>query len=110
MATDNDSETVQGTLADEFDIFYVDWAKETVKRTIPFLNETLRQLVMLNAALFGGAATLLDKGKIGAGFQTALLICFLLSLFFAACGMLPYQGQARMTVPDEVRRHKAQAL
>lgn len=44
--------------------FLVMLGDEQIKRTIPFMNEVLRQLVTLSAALSGGSMALLGKSPI----------------------------------------------
>jgi hypothetical protein len=97
--------------ADELDTFYVEWARESLKRNLPFVNEVLRGLVTLDTALLGGSVLWLGPQIVPAWFRLAVVLCFLLSLAAAFWGMLPYTGTAvDLRCPDLIHKHKTEAL
>jgi hypothetical protein len=116
MSTTQESEPLPGLPvwesepADPFDVFLVEWAQDTAKRSIPFLNETLRTLVTLNVALLGGGLVLLREGVAPGWARAAALLAFLLSLAAAFRGVLPFEGSPHLQMPAEIRAHKAAAL
>src|SRR5438270_1129160 len=101
------TETELPTLLDDF---YFEWAKDTLKRNLPFQNEVLRHVTTLSVALLGGGVALSGQKLLNPAFLVIALDCFLAALIAAFFGMLPYNGAGvDITCPDEIREHKAKA-
>jgi hypothetical protein len=80
----------------------VEWGEQTKKNSLPFLNDTLRQLVLIDAALLGGGLALNEKilHPLGRGLG---LLCLLVSLAAALWGMLPYGADVNLAIPEHIR-------
>jgi len=99
---------VQSTPAS--DVFFLDWARESYKRNLPFTNEILRLLLTLNAALLGGAVVGLGK-VIAPGFPALTAVAFLAALATALKGVYPFEGVGvNLNDPKAIARHKALSL
>ena len=97
--------------AGEIEVFYKDWAKETVKRNLVFANELLRLFVTLNTTLLAGTIVLLNDPQVGRGFRVGAALCFLISLAVSILGVLPYGGvNINLLEPEAIRQHKKSAL
>jgi hypothetical protein len=76
--------------ASDYEVFLCEWAKETLKRNIPFLNDTLQRLVTLNATFLGLSLLLLKEQVIAMWSCVAAMLCLLISLVASFWGMLPF--------------------
>jgi hypothetical protein len=106
MSGDTDSVEVMAQPATETEVFLKEWAKETIKRNIPLLNDVLRSLLTLSTALSGAsflAQTVTPAFRVGAA------ICFLGAMLASLRGILPYEGTGSFLVPEEIRIHKEKA-
>src|SRR4051794_11246241 len=64
--------------------FFAEWGRESLKQTIPFLNDAIQKLITLDAALIGGGLLLgPHKDVLPPGGRVFALGCFVLSLLFA---------------------------
>jgi hypothetical protein len=99
-------EVVQGVGADPINVFYVEWAKESLKATIPFMNDMLYKFTLLNVALLGGGLAFVGEETIGTGAKSVMILCFLVSLIFSLYGLRPYTGEVNLYRADIVMRHK----
>lgn len=88
--------------ATENDLFYVSLGDEQIKRTLPFLNEVLRQFVTICTALLSGTIVFLGDKLISPAFRTPVAIFFLFGLVSAAIGVLPYQLTYTRRCPEEI--------
>ena len=89
------------------DLHLMEWARETEKKTIPFLNETLARLVTLNVSLLGGALFFLKDNTIKPeSLRNSAVILFLLSLAAAIWGLQPCPGELQLQRPESIRQHK----
>lgn len=105
MLTETD-EQVEGVLADPVDVFYVEWAQETIKKNVQTLNDMLGRLVVLTTSLVGGGLVLLNKDMIGAFPKAVALTFFLAALLAALAGLSPIRVSVDFLCADEVRQYK----
>ena len=110
MSMDGEVPVLQGGRPSSDDMFYFRWGRETVKNNLTLVNEVLRQLVTLNSALLGGSIAFLDDSVVGAAFKPWIVFAFLASLIGSFLGMMPYEATVDVRVPEEVKRHKDDAL
>lgn len=103
------TEVILGQAPSEEQEFYVEWGYETIKNNLKFLNEVLRQLVTLSAALLGGSIAFYDPNMIGKGFKNAVVALYLFALIASFLGVLPYEGEINPQNPNSVKRHKEAA-
>ena len=106
MTAGADERVVEGELADPADVFYVEWAQETVKKNVQTLNDMLGRLVVLTTSLTGGGLALLDKALIDPTPKLAALSFFLIALLAAVGGLLPIRVSVDFFCADDVRRYK----
>jgi hypothetical protein len=105
MMTDenNDLEILSVRPASEEEAFYVGLGAHIVKETLPTLNQILRQLVTLSAALLAGAIAVSDKQIVGRGFILIAVVSLLMSLVAALGGMLPFHAEMPRDEPYTIR-------
>jgi hypothetical protein len=111
MIADDEVIEVESTPADPVDVFYVEWAQDTAKRNLHFLNETMARLVTLNATLLGGSLVFLKDDVVSPLWKMWAIVFFLASLMAAIFGMIPWPGVGPVNLfePAAIRAHKAQA-
>jgi len=95
--------------ATEAEIFLKEWAKDTIKRNIPFLNETLRSLLSLAIGLSGASMIFMGAG-VRIQFRAVAVLFFLASAVISLLGASPYEGQVSFFCPADIETHKAKAL
>lgn len=84
-------------------LYYVALGERLTQETLPFLNATLRQLVVLSSAMLGGAVALSDKGVVWRGFMVTAMIFLLVSLASALVGMIPWHAKFPLNAPLLIR-------
>lgn len=96
--------------------FYVRLDEDTIRQSVPRLNDALARLLTLTTALAGGTLALL-KDDVCTGWGRVLAAaCFFASLVAAAVGTVPFQrggldGPADFAAAwDAARRHKRRFL
>ena len=90
-----ESENPQSTIGRRLtleDTFYLSWAEESLKNTLPFLNDVLRQLVTLSSTLLGGSIAFISINMIGPRYHYVATISFFLALITSFIGILPRRG------------------
>ena len=92
------------------ELFFREWGYETIKNNIETVNKILHQFITLNVALLGGNVAFLSPSSIDASYRLISLALFFLGLFLAFLGVLPYESNVIVNIPDEVKRHKQSAL
>ncbi|HEY0072564.1 MAG TPA: hypothetical protein VGB77_00560 [Abditibacteriaceae bacterium] len=90
--------------------FYVAWGRETIKNNISLANDVLRQFLSLNTTLLGGSLVFLDPKLISSAFRWFALTMFFLSFIVCLFGIVPFEGQADIRIPEDIRKHKEKAL
>ena len=94
----------------QMDLFYVAWAKESLKATGPAHNDTLQRIMGLNVALIGGGF-LIAKGEIiPPGWSVIVLAILVASLAFALYGIAPKGGVVVLNDPDAVADFERSSL
>lgn len=92
-------EPTLGEPATEEELFYADLADHLERETLPFLNQVLRQMVMLTAALFAGLVTFSDRRVFPVGWLSAGAAPLLVSLACCLAGILPATSTAPRREP-----------
>lgn len=100
----------QGSKIDPGDLFYIEWARETVKQNIAIATDALQRLVTLNCALLGGSLVLYSTGILPAWIQRVVVIPFFLSLICSVYGMIPKPQKADPNDPASIRDTKERTL
>lgn len=95
--------------ADPVDVFHLEWARETLKRNLPFANEVLRSLMTLSATMLGGSIAFLDRVS-SPWARIVAIICFLLALIASLLGVRPFEGTTELQIPSRIKEHKEKAL
>ena len=98
-----------GEPVSDFDNFYLDWCRETIKNNISLSNDILKQLITLNTALLG-VNIIFESIVFNHLLKFLILIFFFLSLIIALLGVLPYQNRIVPFSPDDIKNHKDEAL
>ena len=90
--------------------FYLDWARESLKKNIDLANQVLRQLVTLYASLLGGSVVFLRGELLMSPYREIVLVMFFFGLVSAFFGSMPYEGRVDIRQPQQIKRHKESAL
>lgn len=91
------------------DVFYLEWAREDVKKTVPYLNDCLQRLIVLDTALVAGSIVGL-KDAMPLNWRIAVVIAMMLSLVIACIGVQPFGGALNWTDPDDIRRSEDETV
>lgn len=95
--------------ASEWDIFYVEWAKESAKRNIPLVNDLFAKLITLTTALVGGS--FLAGGSIMPAWAVVVSSMFFIASLAASCfGIYPHASRVLMDCPEQIAIQKREAL
>lgn len=92
------------------DLFYLEWAKETIKKNIENAHGALVQFITLNTTLLGGSIVFLKPEVIGKVFLSASFSLFFIALLISFLGILPHESTVSIISPSEIKAHKIQAL
>jgi hypothetical protein len=87
--------------AEEIDL--LSWGEKAARKTLPFLNETLARLVVLNSALLGGSL-FIDKNSLPGACRALAVVLLLGSLGASLLGTLPYGATVSPQRIEQVRR------
>lgn len=80
---------VQSRLASARDQFLLQWGRESLKQSVPAINDVLAKLLPLLAALFGGALVVIEKSVVTSNCGVVVLVLLLLSLCAVLAGLYP---------------------
>ncbi|MEO0127643.1 MAG: hypothetical protein ABIL44_07835 [candidate division WOR-3 bacterium] len=106
----NDKKSIpKGTRPSEEEVFYTKMARETLKNNLQFANEVLRQLVSITSVLLGGFIIFQYPG-FSQVMRQFIIILLLGSLIIALIGILPFEGSVDIRMPNEIKKHKEEAL
>jgi hypothetical protein len=90
--------------------YYAEWIRESLKTSINFANEVLRQLLTLCAALIGGSVVFLEKNLDSPPhLRTIVVLAFIAGLVCSFIGVTPYEHHATYDT-KEFKREKIRAL
>src|ERR1043165_5944762 len=99
----------QGRPPTEEEVFYIAWGRETIKNNISLCNDILKQLITLSSALL--SVTLIFEGIVtNERWKALVAFTFFCSLIVAFIGLLPYERKVQLHTPEEIKKHKQQAL
>ena len=87
-----------------------DAGQESLKRTVPNLNDALGRLITLNTALIGGGMIVAKGEVIPFEFGVVVLALFFASLLVAMSGLWPRKRLLRMDYLHEVERFRNEVL
>jgi len=104
---ENEPAVIEAQYADPEDVFYLDWARETYKQSIPRLLDSLQRTITLGSALLGGTMFVVAEATVPAWFRVPAMLLFLLSVSVAFYGTMPYSEAVRLNDPNHVRAFKA---
>lgn len=100
-----DEPVIQGQMASAEDEFFIGVGEDIFKKTIPFLNDVLRQLLTASIALSGGTLMFLTDPACNKGLKLAAACAFFLAIICAFVGVLPYRDSFRPDAPNEIKLH-----
>lgn len=99
-------DVIQGRPADPFDVFLLDWGRETYKQIIPRLNDALQRIITLSAALLGGSIYFVNAESIPAGFRAVAMLAFFGALTAAFIGTHFRRETVDLNDPHAIERFK----
>jgi hypothetical protein len=103
---DRDDAVIPAQYADPEDVFYLDWARETYKQSLPRLLDSLQRVITLATALLGGAIFVASAAAVPDWFRVPAMSLFLVSLSVAFYGTMPYSESVELNDPGRVREFK----
>jgi hypothetical protein len=92
--------TVRTATAEEIEA--VEWATEARRKQLGSLGEALQRLVVLETAVLGGSAALLNQVPAPAACKSLAVIFILASLALSLFGVNPLSGQYHPNCPEEI--------
>jgi hypothetical protein len=98
------------TIPSEEESFYLALGEEITKRSLPFTNEVLRQMVTLSTAMAGGGAAFLNEPLITLTYKIPAVVFFLLALAAALVGVFPFVSTMDRNCPAEVKATVSRAV
>ncbi len=99
----------QGQLPTDEDIFYITWARETIKNNFTLCNDILKQLITISSALLG-LSIIYEQIVSCDTIKIFVLLSFFTSLIVALFGLLPYEKIVSIISPEDIKIHKRDAL
>lgn len=114
---DNDSKNeeevdeykVVGEATDD-EVFFLEWARESVKRTCPQLNELLQKLITLIIALVGACLVAIKEKMMPQNWGTVATAIFLSALVFAIVGIWPRRKMLPLDCASEIENKEKAAI
>lgn len=104
------SPPLEGQPPSREDLFYIEWAQETIKSNIATLNNLLGQFLSLNIGLLGGAAFFLNENNFPVYLRNFAIIVLFFGLAFAFIGILPTESNVQSNAPQQIKEHKNNAF
>ncbi len=89
------------------EVFLYEWWEDSQKRNIPLLNDVLRSLLTLSAALSGSSMIFLSQ--VDGRLRVAASVFFLCAMMVSLHGLLPIAGKVSGYRPAEIAAHKERA-
>ena len=99
-------EPIMGEPATPDEIFFAEWGEQTLKQSAPALQDSLQKLITLDAALIGGVLIALKEDVLPPIFRLSVIVCFLVSLGAAMCGVQPLWRNVTMGCAEEIKAYQ----
>jgi hypothetical protein len=90
-------------LANSDEIFYVKWARESIKQTVPYLNDLLQKLITLISALFAASLVAIKENIIDKWFGIGGAFVLLVALGMAITGIWPRTKTLQLDCADQIK-------
>jgi hypothetical protein len=92
--------------------FYLNWGRESLKSTTPYLNDVLQKIIILTTALIGGGllSASAKEEVLSPRWRMAALCALIASLVTAFWGIYPHGGPKWLSDPDVVRRFEHETI
>lgn len=100
----------KGARITEEEEFYLQWGLETLRANVDLVNDILKQLLTLSAALIGSGVFFLTKDIVPNNFIAPILILFVISLILSLLGLLPYVADIDINSPSGIKQYKNQVF
>lgn len=101
---------VSGRPPSDEDLFYTQWARETLKSSINLANDVLKQLLTLSTALLGGSVLFLAENMMPGLLRFLAILSFFAALIVSFLGVLPYEAHLDIKNVTAIRNHKQRTL
>ena len=95
--------------ATDEEIEAVEWASEVRRKQLSILGDALQRLVVLETAILGGSAALLNQVPVPAGCKTIAVVLLLASLALSLIGASPVSVSYPPNCPEEIIEARRQA-
>jgi hypothetical protein len=96
-------EVLPGRLPTPEEEFFLDWGKQAYQTSLESVNTTLRELVAINAVLFGGSLAFFDEKAFNTSFRIPATLFFLLSFVIGFFGLLPWEEKIFLNMPNQIQ-------
>ncbi len=94
---------VKGKCASAWDQFFLNWGQETLKGSVPAINDALGKMLTLTSALIGGGFVALKGDIIPFNWGVAAVSCLMASLIAALIGLMPVSRRVMLNNPASIR-------
>jgi hypothetical protein len=98
----------QGRPPSEDELFYIAWARESLKNNINLCNDILKQTISIGSALLG--MTLIFDKVISESWKIPVIFVSIVSLIVAFAGVFPFRSEVHIDNPEEIKIHKEKTL
>jgi hypothetical protein len=100
----------EGMLVSERDCLYIDIGKDSIKNSVPTLNDNLARMVTIASAFIGGGFVFSKGDVINHVVAKIALGLMTISLGVALYGLYPQMGRIRFDDPDLVRSKELELI
>ncbi len=94
---------IQSRPASDEEIFYVEIGKETFRKGIDVINESLSLLIKISGVLLSASVIFLDRLKFSETILAVFLGFLFVSLLISFIGIMPYRSKVHLYAPYDIR-------
>lgn len=103
-----DTDPIEGVPTSHRDNMLLDWGIETLKQSIPRLNDSLQRTATLATALLGGSLFFVKDDSCPPFFRMTSMFLILISLAGAFFGSLARSESVQLSDPNDIERFKTE--
>jgi len=92
------------------DKFFLAWGLESLKGSVPALNDSLQKIVVLDTALIGGGLVGVKEGVLLHWWALVTLLILVVSLVAALYGAFPRGRNVNLLDPDDIKNNEYEAI
>lgn len=110
VTPDNNSLEVKSYPLSAKEQFFLTWGLESLKGTVPALNDTLQRIILLDTALIGGGFVVVKEGVLPHWWAIITLLLLISSLTAALWGIFPRGRSVNLLDPEDIQANEYGAI